>query len=179
MARLRLEQNFSRPADNTAYALGDNIANSLTGASVIPLNFPLPADSGIITGASAVVTPASGSLVITALDFDLLLFLPETDIPYADAGFPADNAALVIGAASMRKLIAVFSFVNTAWRQPTGAVTAGATGFQQLAPTPRVKYPFNVSGLAKKLVGVVQAKAAWTPTGVVNRFDFALDVLTD
>ena len=43
-----------------------------------------------------VVTPASGNLVITALDFDLLLFRPNTNIPFADAGYPADNTALAV-----------------------------------------------------------------------------------
>lgn len=174
---LRLAANFSRPADNTAYASGDHIANSVTPAAVVPITFPLLPRMGKITGCRAVVTPASGNLVITALDFDLLLFRPAADIPYAAGAFAADNAALVVSAASMRELIGIFSFVNTAWRNPAGALTAGVTGFQAVAPSVRAVYPYNVDDLPSvAIIGVVQAKGAWTPTGVVNRFDFVLDV---
>lgn len=170
--------SFSRPADNTAYASGDAIANSTTAASVVPLTFTLPnRRAGFIRGARAVVTPASASLVITALDFDLLLFRPTTSIPFAAGSFAADNAAMAISAAAMRELIGVFSFVNSAWRNPAGALTAGASGWQAVAPTGRTAYAFNVSGgESVALIGVVQAKAAWTPTGIINQFDFALDI---
>jgi hypothetical protein len=32
--------SFTRPADATAYASGDIVANSVTAGSVVPLNFP-------------------------------------------------------------------------------------------------------------------------------------------
>lgn len=172
----RLNATFSRPADNTAYQSGDAIANSTTGADVVPLTFTLPnSRQGKLLGARCVVTPASSNLVITALDFDLLIFRPATDIPFAAGSFTADNAQMSITAAAMRELVGVFSFVNTAWRNPLGALTAGVTGFQAVAPATRTSYPFNVGELGASLIGVVQAKAAWTPTGVVNRFDFELD----
>lgn len=168
---------FSRPADNVAYATGDHIANSTTGSAVVPILFPVTPSEGRITGCRAVVTPATGNLVIVALDFDLLLFRPETSIPFADAGFPADNAALAITAASYREFVGHFVFVNTAWRNPAGALTAGVTGYQAVAPATRVSYPFNTRGLgALYLVGVVQCKGAWTPTGIINQFDFTLDI---
>lgn len=175
MTIARVTATFSRPADNTAYASGDIIANSGTAASVVPLEFAVDPRTGYLTGASCVVTPASGSLVITALDFDLVLFRPASSVPFAAAGYPADNAALAITAASYREIVGVFSFVNNAWRNPAGALTAGATGFQAVAPSVRARYPFNIQSLGRKLIGVVQAKGAWTPTGIVNQFDFVLD----
>lgn len=173
----RLTANFSRPADNTAYQSGDAIANSGTGSAVVPMTFTLPAAlrQGILTGARCTVAPASGNLVITALDFDLLLFRPSTDIPFAAGSFTADNAQMSISAAAMRELVGVFTFAAGAWRNPLGALTASTVGWQAVAPTSRTRYPFNVGELGASLIGVVQAKGAWTPTGVINRFDFALD----
>ena len=173
----KLEATFSRPADNTAYQTGDIIANSTTAASVVPMTFTLPSDRfGRLIGARCVVTPASGTLVITALDFDLLLFRPVTSVPFADAGYPADNAQMSITAAAMRELVGVFSFANGAWRNPLGALTASTSGWQAVAPTTRtLGYGFNVGDVGSSLIGVVQVKAAWTPTGVINRFDFVLD----
>ncbi len=171
----RKTATFSNPASAGAYASGDIIANSGTGAAVVPLTFNLDFPTGRIFGCSCVVTPASGNLVITACDFDLLLFPSGLLLPFAAAGFPADNAAMAISAASMRELIGVFSFVNGAWRNTLGALTADVTGFQAVAPTARTAYSFNTVN-TNALVGVVQAKAAWTPGAVINRFDFTLDM---
>jgi hypothetical protein len=177
---LLLKANFSRPADNTAYSAGDAIANSATLASVVPLTFTLPSPNGILTGCRCVVAPASSNLVITALDFNLLIFAPATSIPFAAGSFPADNTAMAITAASFRDLIATFSFVNTAWLNPAGALTAGATGTQAVAPSiANAKFNLGSYPSTNTLIGVVQAVAAWTPLGVLNRFDFALNATLD
>jgi hypothetical protein len=178
MPIIELSASFSRPADNTAYQSGDAIANSTTGTAVVPLTFSLPNYRyGRLIGARCVVTPASGNLVIAALDFDLLLFNPAANIPFAAAGFTADNAQMSITAAAMRELVGVFTFANGAWRNPLGALTASTSGWQAVAPTTRtLGYPFNVGDVGPSLVGVVQAKGTWTPLGVVNQFDFTLDV---
>lgn len=180
MGIIQLAASFSRPADNTAYATGDAIANSTTGASVVPLTFNLPGErQGKLLSARCVATPASGNLVITALDFDLLIFRPVSNIPFAAAGFAADNAQMSISAAAMRELVGVFTFAAGAWRNPLGALTAGASGWQAVAATTRtLGYPFNVGDVGASLVGVVQAKGAWTPTGIVNQFDMTLEVET-
>ena len=180
----RVTATFSRPADNTAYAAGDMIANSTTAASVVPITFTGAAGeaggSGRLTGCRAVVAPASGNLVITALAFDLLIFRPATSIPFAAAGYPADNAALTVSAAAMRELVAVFSFSASAWRSPAGSTSvAGVAGYQAVALNSARPYaPFDLHGLptSADLLGIVQAQAAWTPTGVVNQFDFTLDI---
>lgn len=179
MGITQLSATFSRPADATAYTSGDAIANSGTAASVVPLTFTLPANrNGRLLSARCVVAPASGNQVITACDFDLLLFRPVTDLPFAAGSFIADNAAMSISAAAMRELVGVFSFVNGAWRNPLGALTASTSGWQAVTAATRTNgYPFNVGDVGSTLVGVVQAKAAWTPTAVVNRFDFTLEVI--
>jgi hypothetical protein len=172
---------FSNPASAGAYAAGDMISNSATAGSVVPLTFQLPLPSGRITGARCVVTPASGNLVIAALDFDLLLFRPESSIPYAAGAFPADNAAFVTSAAAFRECVGYFRFAEGAWRNPAGALTAGVTGWQSVstavtAVVDRGALHFNVSGLANSLIGCVQVLDIWTPGAVINRFDFVLDV---
>lgn len=171
---------ISRPADATAYATGDAIANSATPASVLPLTFTLAMPQGRLMGAQCVVTPASGNLVIVALDFDLLLFRPNTGIPFAAGSYPGDNLALNVSAAAMRELVGVFAFANGAWRNPAGALTAGVCGVQAVAPAARAAYLFDVADQSTQtLIGVLQAKGAWTPGAVVNQFDIALDVDLD
>jgi hypothetical protein len=169
---MRKTASFSRPADITAYAAGDAIANSGTASAVVPMTFTMDVPTGRITGCSCVVTPASGNLVITALDFDLLLFPSGLSLPFADGSYAADNAAMAISAAAMRELVGVFTFAAGAWRNPSGALTAGITGHQAVAPAARAWYPLT----KQSLIGVVQAKGAWTPLAVVNQFDFALDI---
>lgn len=177
----QLATSFTKTADASAYSSGDAIANSTTASAVVPLTFDFSGGytKGAVWGARAVVTPASGNLVITGLDFDLLLFRPKSGIPFAAGSYAADNAALNVSAAAMRELIGVFSFVNTAWRSPAGSTSAGTSGWQAVAPTGRSKYLFDTSSLTSvggTLLGLLQAKGTWTPTAVVQVIDIALDV---
>lgn len=187
----RVTATMTRPADATAYAAGDIIANSGTAASVVPITFDGAArtakGSGRLMGVRAVVAPASGSLVIANLAFDLLIFRPSTNIPFAAAGYPADNAALTVSAAAMRELVGVFKFSASGWRSGAGSKTvAGAAGYQAVgvgdaAATDviaRPYAPFDLSNLTSTddLLGLIQAQAAWNPGAVANQFDFVLDV---
>lgn len=173
----KLTAGFSKPSDATAYAAGDLVANSLTAASVVPLQFDLQGDirSGKVLGARMVIQPASGNLVITALDLDLLIFRNETGIPFAAGGYPADNAALALTEAQMKELVAVIPFVTGAWRNPAGALTAGARGWQAVSlATPR---PFALrTDERPALLGLLQVKGAWTPGAVVQAVTVDLDV---
>lgn len=164
-----LTASLVRPGQATQYTAGDIIANSQTGSAVVPITFTVPD--------GAVVTPASGNLVITACDFDLLLFRPGTDLPFAAGSFPADNAAMAISAAAYRELVGVFRFINTAWRNTLGALTADVTGHQNAACVTRPSYPFSLNGLSSNaLIGVVQAIGVWNPGNVAQTFNFTLDL---
>jgi hypothetical protein len=77
----RLTATYAKPASATQYAIGDIIADNATAASVTPITFTLPRVSGIVTSCRAVLTAASGTVVLPA--FDLLLFRPATGIPFA------------------------------------------------------------------------------------------------
>lgn len=43
-----VSSNFNRPADTTAYTIGDNVSNNTTAGSVTPLSFALSASAGTI-----------------------------------------------------------------------------------------------------------------------------------
>lgn len=190
----RLTARYTRAADATgAYAAGDQIGDTVTAAGSVPILFPMPSVNGVqrssgrISGARCVITPASGNLVITACDFDLLLFRPHTaSIPFASGGYPGDNAALLISSAAQQELVGIFRFVNNAWRSPAGSVTVAGTNGYQSQPlyspvaTPRPYAPFNVDGLTYiGLLGLLQAQGTWTPGNVAQQFDIALDVDLD
>lgn len=176
----RITASMSRPADNTAYSAGDLIGNSGTAASVVPITFSgaarISGGSGWMTGCRCVVTAASGTIVLPA--FDLMIFRPATNIPFAAAGYPADNAALNVSAAAMKELVAVFSFTATAWRNQAGGVTAaGDHIYQVVSPSGRDREMFNLASVSSAdLVGLMQAQNTWTPTGIVNTFDFVLEI---
>jgi len=174
---------YARPADNTDYSIGDIIGNSGTAASVVPVSFASSAratgGTGRITGARCVVSAASGTIVLPA--FDLLLFNPITSVPFAAAGYPADNAPLTISIAAFKQCLGVLQFSATAWRNPAGGTTAaGDSIFQTAGFANRPYVPFNLAAAAgSTLVGLLQAQNTWAPTGIVNTFDFVLDIEQD
>jgi hypothetical protein len=180
----RVSGSVARPADATTYAPGDIIGNSLTAASVVPITFAGAArvtnGSGRISGARCVVTAASGTIVLPK--FDLLVFRPASGVPFAAGGYPADNAALNVSSAAMREIVAIFSFLDTGWRNQAGGATAAGDHAYQAATiaSGRPYAPFNLAGLASAdLLGLVQAQSAWAPGAVVNSIDFVLDVDQD
>lgn len=172
-----------RASDATQYAVGDHIANSTTAASVVPITFtvtPRAGGSGRLTGGRCVVAAASGTIVLPA--FDLLLFRPGTNLPFAAAGYPADNAALNISAAAMREMIGVLSFSASLWRnQAGGATAAGGTIWQDAAFTVRAFADFNLASLttAVTLLGLLQAQNTWNPGAVAQTIDITLDADVD
>lgn len=178
----RVVVTMTRASDATNYAVGDLIGNSTTAANVVPLSFGVArtvGGSGRITGCRAVVTAASGTIVLPA--FDLLLFRPESGVPFAAAGYPADNAALNVGSAAMIQQVGVFSFSATGWRnQAGGATAAGAAVFQIAGAGGRPYMPFNLASCGgNALLGLMQAQNTWSPGAVAQQFDFALDVDQD
>lgn len=177
----RVAASYTRAADAMQYAAGDLIGTTTTAANVVPIVFDLSAlrGSGRISGMRAVITAASGTIVLPA--FDLMLFRPNTSIPFAAGSYPADNAALNVSAAAMRELIAVFSFGATSWRNQAGALAAaGDHVWQDAALSPRSHAPFNVEDLPPwSLLGVMQAQNTWSPGAVAQQFDFMLDMDLD
>lgn len=186
MKFIRLRSTIARPADNTAYAAGDEISNSATAGSVVRATFNMAGyKRGRILAAEIDLTPASGNAVTTASDLDLLIYR-TSEVPAA----VGDNVTNPITAASRAAAVAGFRFDDTAWTGPLGTVAAGTSQFQAVmatlvqplatnvlqAPWP-AGYPFDLTGVNPvSFTAVLRALAAWTPTGIVNTFGITLDI---
>ncbi|MBS4046568.1 MAG: hypothetical protein KG075_09530 [Alphaproteobacteria bacterium] len=182
----RLRSTVARPADNTAYAAGDEISNHATAASVVRPIFNMAGfQQGRILSAEIDLVAASGNVVTTALDLELLLF-PTDDVPAA----VGDNVTHPIAADIRAKALGGFRFDDTGWTGPLGTVAAGTSQFQpvmahlvQPLASPVAQFPhppgflFNLeSKTTKSLTAVLRALGAWTPTGVVNTFGITLNL---
>lgn len=186
----RFRSTIARPADNTAYAAGDEVSNHATAGSVVRAVFNFDGFTrGKIYGAALDLTAASGNVVTTASDFELLLFRTP-DAPAA----VGDNVTNPISAEVRAKAVARFRFDDTGWTGPLGTVAAGTSQFQEVMPTvvqplasnvpeyPVDFFPFTFEGQTlaqRELTAVIRALAAWTPTGVINTFGITLDVDVD
>jgi hypothetical protein len=185
MKSFRLRSTVARPADNTAYAGGDEISNSATAGSVVRATFDLAGfNQGRIYAAEIDLTAASGNVVTTASDLELLIFR-TADVPAA----VGDNVTNPIAAATRALAVARFRFDDTGWTGPLGTVAAGTSQFQAVTPTlvqplatnvpeyPVQSFLFDFPPQAtRQLTAVLRALAAWTPTGIVNTFGITLDV---
>lgn len=183
----RFRSTIARPADNTAYQAGDEVSNHATAGSVVRAVFDFGGFTrGKIYNAAIDLTAASGNVVTTASDFELLLFRTP-DAPAA----VGDNVTNPISAEVRAKAIARFRFDDTAWTGPLGTVAAATSQFQEVMPTavqplatnvleyPIDFFPFTFEGQTlaqRELTVVLRALAAWTPTGVINTFGITLDV---
>lgn len=188
---LRLRSTFARPADNTAYAAGDEISSNATAGSVVRATFDLSGVTrGRILAAALDVTPASGNFVVTAADMELQIYRTP-DAPAA----VGDNVTHPIAATTQCKAIGTWRFDDGAWLNQLGAVTAGTSAYQEVAAhitvplaTPTLQaahvpghfFSFPGQTLAQReFTAVLRALAAWTPTGVINTFGITLDLDVD
>lgn len=189
----RITATYAIPADATQFSIGDAIGNSMTAASVVPIEFNvtrtgalLAKRSGRLSGCRCVVTAASGTIVLPA--FFLPVFRPEANIPFAAGSFPANNAAFNLSAAAMKELVGIFEFRVDDWMNQAGGATAAGLSIYQAVPLKplsgsgrvRTYAPFNLASLASNnLQALMQAQNTWNPGAVVNTFDFALDADLD
>ena len=186
MKIIRLRSTFARPADNTAYQAGDEISNNATAGSVVRPTFDLAGfRSGRIVAAAINLTAASGDVVTTASDFELMIFR-AADVPAA----VGDNVTNPITAAQRALAVAAFRFDDTGWTGPLGTVAAGTSQHQAVmahkvqplasnvaqSPWP-AGFFFNFDGqTTATFTAVLRALAAWTPTGIANTFGITLDI---
>jgi hypothetical protein len=140
--------------------------------------------SGRILAAEVDLTAASGNVVTTASDFELLIFRTG-DVPDA----VGDNVTHPIAAATRALAPARFRFDDTGWTGPLGTVAAGTSQVQAVMATmvqplatnvleyPHVYgFPFSfAAGDTASFTMVLRALAAWTPGAVVNTFGVTLD----
>jgi len=184
----RMRSTIARPADNTAYAAGDEISNSATAGSVVRATFDMSGFTrGRIYAAEIDLTAASSNVVTTASDFELLIFRTP-DAPAA----VGDNVTNPITAATRAKAVAAFRFDDTGWTGPLGTVAAGtsqcqAVGAHLVKPLATnvlqefwpAGFFFDFTGQTlaqREFTAVLRALAAWTPTGIINTFGITLDL---
>lgn len=137
--------SFNRPADVTAYGVGDVISDSSAAAKV--LSFPNCGRGGVIVSAGIVVAETD------TIDFDLFLFDQEP------TNF-LDNAALALVAADQVKLIGVLRFLNGA-KVNVGTnlelYRAVSAGTDQALP------PIAYTTQDGRIFGLLVTRSAYTP----------------
>lgn len=151
---------LTRPADTTAYASGDGIANSTTAGSVTPFEFEVARENGgrgLIIGADLMTNSASAFGAIR-----LHLF---NRAPFVAGGYQADNAALALTYAALQtgsgttnpknNYIGYVDF-TTFVAHSSSAVSIGTSEQTELN--------FACEGDSKKIYGLLEARAAITPT---------------
>lgn len=139
--------SFTRPADTTAYAVGDLIANSVTAASVVVPTWPTTSQSGgFYLGGIRLLK--SGN-VLTNATFRLHMFSLVPTI--ATAG---DNSVFSANVSGMANWIGSFDGQMLA---------AGADGAAvNLTPTEGLVNPIQ-QGQGTPVFALLQALAAYTP----------------
>ncbi len=153
--------NFTRPADTTAYASGDLVANNTTAGSVAPLEFTMKRP-GASQRIAAAKLHKSGTGVTNAA-FRLHLFSASPGVANGDNG--AFTPSVLTG-----YLGAIDVTVDLAG-------TVGAVGHG----VPRTGVATSIFGIANstaKLFGLLEARGAYTPaSGEV--FTIALDIQSE
>jgi hypothetical protein len=151
--------SFTRPADTTAYASGDIVANSTTAGSVVPLNFPSCSDGIGHSLQIRRVRLSKSTTGVTNASFRLHLF---NVLPTVTSG---DNAAIVIATGAAKYLGQVDIVMNQSF---TDGGAGQATCEINCHP---------VAG-ASNLYGLLEARAAYTP-GSAEVFTASLEIVQD
>ena len=151
--------SFTRPADTTAYASGDIVANSTTAGSVVPLNFPnCSVGIGRAMQIRRVRIIKSGTGVSNA-SFRLHLF---NVLPTVGSG---DNAAISISTGAAMYLGQV-------------DVTVGQAFGDGAAGTATTEVNCHPVGGASNLYGLLEARGAYTPASA-EVFTVKLEIVQD
>ena len=151
--------SFTRPADTTAYAQNDIVANSTTAASITPLKFGLNGSgkAGIIRSAQLYKSDKT----VTNATFTVFLFT-------ADPGTPTNGDNSAFGVASAASFLDSFA-IDLA----TGALAGGTTGAAKNSAA--LAIPFFMPALNDKLYALHRADAAYTPASAES-FKLTLDI---
>lgn len=160
----------TRPADTTAYAIGDAIANSTTAGDVTPLTFTVARANGLsgrVIGAHLITDSATAFGAIR-----LHLF---NTTPFAAAGFQADNSALALTYTALTTGSAGSSphYIGSIDFETFIAHSASARSIGQASPTELV---FDCAAANQLIYGLLEARAAFTPASA-QKFTVGLDVI--
>lgn len=166
-----IEAAYTRPANTTQYAAGDQISDSASSPSPltfsgvgVQMNMPDDFASGVILDAVCIDSANQA----TKPDFELYLFDTE---PTANN----DNAAWSPTDADMLNCIGVIAFAQADWKE--GNPTAGAGG-NAINHQTNVDLAFECEGDIRDLYGLVVERGTYTPvSGEI--FTFRLKILQD
>jgi hypothetical protein len=139
--------SFTRPANTTAYASGDLVANDTTAASVVPLSWGIEGMqgcSGIIRG----VRFYKSSTTVTAASFRVHLFTASPGVPTN-----GDNGALAVASAA--------DFLDTVAVDCSSGAFVGTAGVKERSAA--VAIPFKLATLTEKLYGLIDVQGAYAP----------------
>ncbi len=147
----RAAASFVRPADTTAYAVSDLIANSTASGAVTPMQFDLGVSQGLIRAAMfKTSTPA----LVAGSSFRLHLW---SQAPITTGG---DNAQVFAAAAGLVTTTGYLGYIDMTvdvWGSD-GAMGRGA-------PLPDIHFDL---GEATKVYGLIEARSAITPANAAN-----------
>lgn len=133
-----VSNNFTRPADTTAYTIGDLVANNTTAGSVIPLRFNIGKGGFLVTSSNL----TKSSNVITLADFKLHLFNTSPTVANGDNGANSYSFSSKIGIVDYATMTAA-----------TDVGFANLTGLNIMS--------YSANGV---IYGLLEADAAYTPT---------------
>jgi len=140
---------FTRPANTTAYAIGDLVANSTTAGSVAPLTFGI-SKGGSGEGRIKGLRLYKSASALTLAAFRLNLFSAP---PVVTNG---DNGALAVATAA--------SFIgNINIDMESGAFTATTGAMQNVAASPDLMYDLGDYSQGRIIYGLLEARAAYVP----------------
>lgn len=151
--------SFTRPANTTAYASGQLVANNTTAGSVVPLAIDaarIPGSTGLIARAAL----AKSGTTITNASFRVHLFRADPTSAVGDAGSYSTSGAL--------DAIGYFDITMDQ------AYTDGAKGWA--APAVGNAVVFDAPSGSKTIYALIEARGAYTPVSG-ETFTLELEVL--
>lgn len=160
LVRVIQAPRFTRPADTTAYASGDLVANSTAAGSVVPLVFDVGRETkkGVIITKARVRKSGTG---VTGAAFYLHLYRRQPTVTNGDNGaFLSNEADDYLGCFSIASMMA-FS---------DGAAGNGAA----LVGSCMLAKPV----VGNTLYGLLEARGAYTPANG-ETFDVGLELMQD
>lgn len=153
--------SFTRPADTTAYASGDLVANSTTAGSVAPMSWGVTSESGGpgMVRRCRIIKSGTGT---TSAAFRLHLYNASPTVANGDNGaWSSNKAANYLG---YMDVSAMTAFTD-------GAMGAGA-------PAVGYEMNFDLDVTTYVLYGLLEARGAYTPASA-EVFTVALEVVPD
>lgn len=159
---VRVSANFTRPADTTAYASGDTVANSTTAGSVTPLTFSNVVRTAGGGGMVRRVKLRKSGTSITNASFRLYLFSAT------QTSAAGDNAAL--------SLPGIADYLGSFEIVMDRAFTDGACGIG--IPAVGSEISLDIPSTGTTIYGFLEARAAYAP-GNAEVFTVELEILQD